>query len=154
MIDTMQQVMDACNNHFVQYFLEGNIEIENGALIDVDVHCCAYVYITGSAQHNGLYRVEQRDDNAVLIDDDAPDETFSGCVYLLAPPRGFINLCADVAAWVEKNPVGGLQSESFGAYSYSRASGAHGAVTWQEQHAERLRVYRRMYDDLTEVSAC
>jgi len=83
------------------------------------------------------------------------DEEFTGAVWLMKVPRDFLQLVTDIEAWQEK--YGGLDSpaqspfssESFGGYSYSKASGGSGtkagtAVTWAENFASRLNRWRKI----------
>ena len=83
-----------------------------------------------------------------LVGDNHPNETFDGCIWLLYPPRDFLALCEQIAEFETKTPVGALQSESLEGYSYSRASGKNGLLTWQEAFASRLRPYRRMFSEV------
>ena len=76
------------------------------------------------------------------------DETFEGEIWALAIPKSVKELAVEIAAYTEKNPVTDKVSESFGGYSYSRASGTTGAPTgWQGAFASRLAPYRRISDD-------
>lgn len=76
------------------------------------------------------------------------DETFEGEIWALAIPKSVKELAVEIAAYTEKNPVTDKISESFGGYSYSRASGTTGAPTgWQGAFASRLAPYRRISDD-------
>lgn len=83
------------------------------------------------------------------------DEEFKGAVWLMAVPRDFLNLVDRIAAWDEK--FGGVDSaaqspfssESFGGYSYSKASGGSGsggstAVTWKNNFASDLNKWRKI----------
>lgn len=75
-------------------------------------------------------------------------ETFEGEIWALAIPKSVKELSEEIAAYTEKNPVTDKVSESFGGYSYSRASGTTGAPTgWQGAFASRLAPYRRISDD-------
>lgn len=75
-------------------------------------------------------------------------ETFEGEIWALAIPKTVEELATEITAYTEKNPVTDKVSESFGGYSYSRASGTTGAPTgWQGAFASRLAPYRRISDD-------
>lgn len=77
-----------------------------------------------------------------------PDETFSGEIWALSIPHTVTALAEEIAAYAEKNPATDKVSESFGGYSYSRASGTSGApLGWTGAFASRLAPYRRMNDD-------
>ena len=44
-----------------------------------------------------------------------------------------------------------MQSESFGDYSYTRATAQGGAQGWQTAFRQRLDVYRRMYAEVDDL---
>ena len=80
------------------------------------------------------------------------DETFSGAVAPLAIPREFLTLVREIETFQQnagKNPnVGMIQSESFGGYAYSMATGPDGLpATWKSVFTGRLNPYRRMFDE-------
>jgi hypothetical protein len=98
-----------------------------------------YFRIAGSVLNNGVYRY---DEELVL-----EDETFKGSVWLMAVPKAVIELANDIEKWVNdySNVNSPYQSESFGGYSYSKASGTNGgAITWQDAFSKRLNMYRRI----------
>lgn len=81
------------------------------------------------------------------------NEIFTGAVCGLAVPPDFIQLVSDIKQFQEnaaKNPnLGLVQSESFGGYSYSMATGANGNVaSWQSAFQSRLNPYRKMFDEV------
>jgi hypothetical protein len=98
-----------------------------------------YFRIAGSVLNDGVYRY---DEELVL-----EDETFKGSVWLMAVPKAVIELANDIEKWVNdySNVNSPYQSESFGGYSYSKASGTNGGVvTWQDAFSKRLNMYRRI----------
>jgi hypothetical protein len=98
-----------------------------------------YFRIAGSVFNDGVYRY---DEELVL-----EDETFKGSVWLMAVPKAVIELANDIEKWVNdySNVNSPYQSESFGGYSYSKASGTNGgAITWQDAFSKRLNMYRRI----------
>ena len=99
-----------------------------------------YYRIKGSVFSDGLH-VYQSGETLT-------DETFEGEIWALAIPKSVRELAIEITAYTEKNPVTDKVSESFGGYSYSRASGTTGAPTgWQGAFASRLTPYRRISDD-------
>ena len=142
MTHTIAAVMQEVHNFFERGSISGSISISGGVVLP-DVKA-PYVYIKGSSYHDGLWEVAA----SSLVGDSSPDETFTGCVWLLYPPRDFLALCQQVAEFEAKTPVGALQSESLEGYSYTRANGQNGLLTWQEAHASRLRPYRRMFTEV------
>lgn len=148
---TVEDVMRECRNHFLHGAIGGTFTISGGKLSPLDgITPRQYIAIRGSAFSDGVYvcdatgRLTNGDDDLSL-----PNETFSGAVYLLAPPQRFIALVSAIDEYDGKNAIGGMQSESFGEYSYTKASGRNGGtMTWQEAFAVSLRPYRRLLNDL------
>jgi hypothetical protein len=114
-------------------------KIENEAFLKA-IKPKQYFRVAGSAFNDGVYCY---DDKLVL-----EDETFKGAIWLMAIPKAVIELANDIEKWQEENEKAlnsPYQSESFGGYSYSKASGANGgAITWQDAFSKRLNMYRRI----------
>lgn len=153
-MDMTGLLMAHCRNYFNRERIDGTIVIdENGFLIppdgtEIDLAGAQYVAISGSAAYDGVWRYM---DGCIYEDDHTPEfgpDTFDGTVWALHPPRSFLQLCEDVASWQEKHPVSPMQSESFGAYSYTVATGQTGAITWQEAFARQLTPFWRMFTEV------
>ena len=69
-----------------------------------------------------------------------------GAVWALSVPKSVISLADEITVWNEKNGTPGpYTSESFGGYSYSKATNASGvAVGWQDVFKSRLNTWRRI----------
>ena len=134
-------VMRQIRNYFQTGYLSGDFSVTGGVLLPAPA--CGYVLISGSAWHDGVWAVS----GDTLLDAAAlPDEQFTGRVYELHPPNDFLALVAEISDYDEKNPVGALQGESFGDYSYTRAgAGQPGTQGWQTAFRSRLDPYRRMF---------
>ena len=123
----------------------GDIVIQEGKITNQEfldaVKPNQYFRIIGSIFNDGVYCFK---DELSL-----EDETFDGAIWLMAIPKDFLALAKDIEDWQEQY-AGALNSpftsESFGGYSYSKASGKNGggAVTWQDAFASRLNLYRRV----------
>lgn len=103
-----------------------------------------YFRIVGSVFNDGVWKYREGG---------LKDETFSGAVWAMAVPPSVIALSQEIDDWVEANKDllnTPYQSESFGGYSYSKASGganADGSAVaygWQSQFANKLNPYRRI----------
>ena len=128
----------------------GDFVIESGKITDADfldaIKDNQYFRIIGSVFNDGVF---QYTDELELIDED-----FSGSIWLLAIPREFLSLVADIEAWQAKNgsvdsaAMSPFYSESFGGYSYSKSagsvSGTGASTTWQTAYKNRLNIYRRI----------
>lgn len=146
MTHTIAAVMAETRNYFTRREvppISGSITISGGMVVSHEINA-PYIYIKGSTFRDGLWEMAGKS----LVGDNHPNETFDGCIWLLYPPRDFLALCEQVAEFEAKTPVGALQSESLEGYSYTRASGQNGLLTWQEAYSSRLRPYRRMFTEV------
>lgn len=98
-----------------------------------------YFRIIGSVFNDGLYRYGDP------ASDFMPEE-FDGTVWALAVPKSVVSLSGEIAEWIDKNGnASPFSSESFGGYSYSRATNANGdAVGWKDVFKSRLNPYRKI----------
>jgi hypothetical protein len=100
-----------------------------------------YFRIVGSVLNDGVYKYPAYG---------LTDEVFTGAVWAMAVPPAVVALAADIEAWNEKNAetlASPYTSESFGGYSYTKASGSSasgGAYSWKDQFASRLAKWRRL----------
>jgi hypothetical protein len=141
-------VMAECKNHFQDAdtpCIEGDFALVDGVLTpNAGLAEGDYIAITGSRLNDGVYLPTVDTDGFHLTD--ADDEAFTGRVWILHPPRKFIALVAEIAAYVAANAPSAVTSESFGNYSRSMATNSTGApVSWPVVYADRLRPYRRMF---------
>lgn len=128
----------------------GDFEISNGQISPVVDFSTDYIRIIGSRLNDGVHKVSD------LMAHPLHDETFHGAVWVMSPTADFLALVAEIEAWqaknggVNSNAMSPYQSESFGGYSYSKASGgssdggASSVPTWQSTYASRLKHYRRI----------
>lgn len=96
-----------------------------------------YFRIVGSAFNDGVHQYPVAD----LI-----DESFTGAVWEMAVPPAVISLADDISSYVSGDAAkpSAYASESFGGYTYSKATGANGApLSWEQIFASRLNKYRR-----------
>ena len=100
-----------------------------------------YYRICGSVFNDGLNRYG--DPGSILT-----DETFNGTVWALAVPNAVVRLADDIAEWQNKNGeavASPFNSESFGGYSYTKAtdSTTGAQATWETVFRARLNPYRK-----------
>ena len=118
----------------------GTFTIKDGGITLPFLADGQYFRICGSVFNDGLHQYN------VL---DLTDETFTGTIWALAIPKAVIELADEIQKWQEKNgesSVSPYQSESFGGYSYSKATDAEtgGAVTWQSAFKQQLSAWRKI----------
>lgn len=98
-----------------------------------------YFRIVGSVLNDGVHRYP-----AVGL----ADETFKGAVWAMAVPPSVVALASEIKDWTVRNNEAlktPYTSESFGGYSYSKATGTGGkAYSWQDQFSSRLNKWRRI----------
>lgn len=119
---------------------EGAYEVKNGGIALPFLQNGQYFRICGSVFNDGLHQYPEYR---------MKDETFNGVVWALAVPPGIIDLATEIEEWETKNgdaSVSPYQSESFGGYSYSKATDSEsgGAVTWQSAFRSRLNRWRKI----------
>lgn len=139
MAATIGSVMRHCRNYFETGVFDGDITISGGKLIAPALPDGRYIAIKGSMSNDGVH---------LLGNDDLQDEVFNGRVWALTPPASFVALCAEIAEYDGKNPAGALQSETFGEYSYTRASGQNGDSTWKGAFASQLADYQHLTSEV------
>lgn len=95
-----------------------------------------YVRIIGSVLNDGVYQYPLTG---------LTDETFTGTVRLLAIKKAVLEMVPEIEAWCEKNQPTAFTSESFGGYSYNRATDASGVPAgWHKVFGPQLAPYRKM----------
>ena len=138
----LEQVLMHLKNWFFFFFFihEGTYTIEDGGITLPFLANGQYFRICGSVFNDGLHQYPAGD---------LKTETFDGTVWALAVPQAVIDLASEIEAWQKKNgdaSVSPYQSESFGGYSYSKATDAEtgGAVTWQSAFKQQLSAWRKL----------
>lgn len=126
-------------NYFIQEIFFDTYKIKGGKIAPLDfLQNNQYFRIVGSVFNDGVY---QNTADLTLT-----DEIFSGAVWAMIPPPDFIALATDIEKFCESGAAdpSAYISESFGGYSYTKASGENGApVTWRQVFASRLNTYRK-----------
>lgn len=138
----LEQVLRHLNNWFLVGIHEGTFTVENGSIALPFLLTNQYFRICGSVFNDGLHQYPATD---------LTDETFTGTVWVLAVPKAVVVLAEDIAAWEEKNGEAVLSpytSESFGGYSYTKASGGNAdksaGTGWQGAFKDRLNDWRKL----------
>lgn len=124
----------------------GKFTVSNGQLNIDGIQTNQYYRIVGSVFNDGVHKKGS---------ETLKDETFEGAVWLMAVPDDVIGLSNEIDDWQSKygstnsENMSPYQSESFGGYSYSKASAnssnsSSAVPTWQTVYADRLRGYRKI----------
>ena len=138
----LEQVLMNIRNWFTVKggIYSGTFTIKDGGITLPFLADMQYFRICGSVFNDGLHQYN------VL---DLVDETFTGTIWALAIPKAVIDLSKEIEKWQEKNGeavASPYSSESFGGYSYSKATDAEtgGAVTWQSAFKQQLSAWRKI----------
>jgi len=138
----LEQVLCHLHNWFQVGIYPGEYAIVDDRLAAPFLQEGQYFRIVGSLFNDGLHQYGP--------EMGLKDEAFAGAVWALAVPPAVVELAEDIAAWEEKYGAvidSPYTSESFGGYSYSKASGAGdsaGSGGWQGAFRARLSPYRKL----------
>ena len=117
----------------------GTFTISGGSIAPLDfLQDGQYFRIVGSVFNDGVYQYPA----ASLT-----DEVFEGAVWVMAVPPTLIALAAEIKAYNDSDvgKASPFTSESFGGYSYTKATDANGApIGWQKAFASRLNKWRKL----------
>lgn len=135
----MWELLRYLRNFFPLEAHEGDFEIVDGKLSGADEYLKVgqWFLISDSIFNDGVYQYGS---------ETLTDESWTGTVTPLRIPREVVQLQEDISAWRAENDSkteSPFNSESFGGYSYTRATGSDGnAAGWQGAFASRLKVWR------------
>ena len=131
----LETVLMYLNNWFAVGRYDDTYTIEDGKLTLPFLVNGQYFRIVGSLFNDGVYRYPA----------DLTNETFDGSVWALALPKSLLSTVDEITAWQAKNGDSGpYTSESFGGYSYSKATNSKGlAVGWRDVFAAQLAPWKK-----------
>lgn len=133
----LEEILAHINNYFVVSKQRGGYEISDGTISLPFLQTNQYFQIVGSVFNDGVYKYPASD---------LTDESFTGEVRALAVPPAVIALASTIQAWTAENPQAAYTSESFGGYSYSKATNAQTGLsaTWQDVFRNELNRWRKI----------
>ena len=131
----LETVLMYLNNWFVVGRYDDTYTIEDGGIALPFLVDGQYFRIVGSLFNDGVYQYPA----------ELTDETFDGSVWALAIPKALLSTVDEITAWTAKNGDSGpYTSESFGGYSYSKATNSKGmAVGWRDMFAAQLSPWKK-----------
>lgn len=136
----LTEVCAEIRNYFVKDIHNGTFEIVGGKITPLDfIQENQYFRIVGSVFNDGVYKN--------TADLKLTNEVFSGSVWSMAVPPSVVDLAEEIKKYNESDEAkpSAYQSESFGGYSYSKATDENGApIGWKKVFASRLNQYRRI----------
>ena len=126
-------------NYFVKDIHEGNFEIVGGNITPLDfLQEGQYFRIVGSVFNDGVHQYPANN---------LTDESFSGSVWAMTVPPSVIALAEKIKKYNDSDEAkpSAYTSESFGGYSYSKATDSNGApIGWQKVFVRELNKYRKV----------
>lgn len=135
----LDEILAEIRNYFAVKVHSGDFEVIGGKLSPLDfLQNGQYFRIVGSVMNDGVYRYPYSG---------LTDETFSGEIWALAVPPTLIALAADIEEYEKKakETVSPFTSESFGGYSYTKATDSNGSpLSWEKVFAKRLNKWRKI----------
>ena len=125
-------------NWFVSEKHNGTFTVKDGNMPLDFLQDGQYFRIIGSVFNDGVHQYPVPD---------LTDEVFNGAVWAMAVPPEVIDLAAEIEEY-NKSDAGKASpytSESFGGYSYTKATDASGApIGWKKAFASRLNQWRKL----------
>ena len=117
----------------------GKFTISGGSIAPLDfLQEGQYFRIVGSVFNDGVYQYPATS---------LTDEVFEGAVWAMAVPPTLIALAAEIKDYNDSDAgkASPFTAESFGGYSYTKATDANGApIGWQKAFASRLNRWRKL----------
>ena len=133
----LESVLHYLHNWFLVAVYDGLYTIKDGSIELPFLQSGQYFRIVGSVLNDGVYSYPA---------ENLKDEEFTGSIWALAVPSAVLSLVEEITAWQAKNGASGpYTSESFGGYSYTKATNASGAaVGWQDVFKAQLSPWRKL----------
>ena len=134
------QICQSLRNWFdiERYF--GTFTIKDGSIAPSDfLQDGQYYRIIGSVFNDGVHKFG--------TDTLTNEKPFDGAVWAMAVPPDFLEVVGEIEAYCKSDAgkTSPFVSESFGGYSYTKATTADGSpVGWKQAFASRLNKWRKL----------
>ena len=135
---TLDGLCAELRNYFVKKIYSGTFTVSGGSITLGGIAANQYICIVGSVFNDGVHKYPLTG----LV-----DETFTGEIWAMAVPPSVIALAADIEKYCKSDEAqpSAFTSESFGGYSYTKATGADGTpLSWEQVFAKRLNKWRKI----------
>lgn len=134
------QICQSLRNWFDTERYFGTFTIQNGSIAPSDfLQDGQYYRIIGSVFNDGVHKF-----GSDTLTDEKP---FGGAVWAMAVPPDFLEVVGEIEKYCESDAgkTSPYVSESFGGYSYTKATTADGSpVGWKQAFASRLSAWRKL----------
>lgn len=142
----MEEVLNYINNYFYKFGVIGKFTIAgNKIYLQGNYYKSQYIYIKGSMLNDGIYEVKDIIDDELYFEG-LDDEVFDGVIYSLRVPKQLKEKVKEIQDFKTTNKPSQMQSESFGGYSYTRASVNGKPMTWKDVYKDDLAPYNKIYN--------
>lgn len=140
----IEEIMDYIHNYFDYRRISDTFVVSSGNLECDFLKDGQYFRVVGSIFNDGVWQYPATEMH---------DEEFDGEVWLLAVPDRVTRLATEIEEWGVANHdalYSPYQSESFGGYSYTKASGnsadgkGNPVVSWREVFGAQLNQWRKI----------
>lgn len=144
----LEEILLYLHNWFCDHkdIISGTFSISDGTIILPVLLDGQYFRICGSVFNDGVHEYPATD---------LTDEEFTGTIWPLRIPSSLLAIVKEIETWQSEYgsgaALGPYQSESFGGYSYTKAStqssgdsDSSSAVTWRDAFATRLAGWRKI----------
>ena len=133
----LESVLHYLHNWFLVAVYDDLYTIKDGSIELPFLQSGQYFRIVGSVLNDGVYNYPA---------ENLKDEEFTGSIWALAVPPAVLSLVEEITAWQAKNGAyGPYTSESFGGYSYTKATNSSGvAVGCQDLFKPQLSPWRKL----------
>lgn len=148
----MQKILDYLHNYFYTFGEKGLFNIvDNQITVKGKYIQGQYIKLEGSIMNDSVYKVISYSENKITVEG-AINEEFKGIIYSLAVPKELIELETKIKEYEANKTKSDIISESFGNYSYSRATNSNGDIAdWKDVFKTDLKPYRAMVDSKRRV---
>ena len=144
----LTELCQELRNWFERKKFFGTFTIESGQidLPDGSLQSGQYFRIVGSVFNDGVHKYDPESESQLV------DEVFEGAIWSMGVPPAVVDLSERISEWVTKygeSVSSPYSSESFGGYSYQKASSGQGnagssSPTWQSTFASELNRWRKI----------
>ena len=133
----LESVLHYLHNWFLVAVYDDLYTIKDGSIELPFLQSGQYFRIVGSVLNDGVYNYPA---------ENLKDEEFTGSIWALAVPLAVLSLVEEITAWQAKNGASGPYTrESFGGYSYTKATNSSGvAVGWQDVFKAQLAPWKKI----------
>lgn len=135
----LEQILMHLNNWFLvpDGVYEDTYTVEDGGIALPFLADGQYFRIVGSLFNDGLHKYPA---------EDLTDETFDGAVWALAVPKQVESMAEEIKTWQDSQGAPSpYTSESFGGYSYTKATNADGTPAgWESVFKSRLNRWKKI----------